>query len=92
MFIVHCQPCTPDGATKIVTATKKAALEAATDFLNEGVQIVAISDDRLLQGGGIRHGVRAVSLTITERAVRTRRAELLEVEEMVGELTSLLSR
>jgi hypothetical protein len=96
VFIVHCQPRTPDGTTKIITATKKAALEAATDFLNEGVRFVAISDGRLLHAAGLRHddrrSVRAVSLTIAEGAVRTRRAELLELEEMAGELTSLLSR
>jgi hypothetical protein len=96
VFIVHCQPCTPHGATKIITATKKAALEAATDFLNDGVRFVAISDGRLLQGGRIRHedsrSVRAVSLTLTEGAVRTGLTELLELEEMIGELTSLLRR
>jgi hypothetical protein len=42
MFIVQCQPRTPDGAAKITTATKKAALEAASDFLNEGVPFVSI--------------------------------------------------
>src|SRR2546423_15670570 len=29
-----------DGATKITTATKQAALEAASDFLNQGVPFV----------------------------------------------------
>jgi hypothetical protein len=42
MYIVQCQPCTPGGATKITTATKKAALEAASDFLNEGMPFVSI--------------------------------------------------
>jgi hypothetical protein len=42
MFIVQCQPHTTDGATKITTATKKAALEAASDFLNQGVPFVSI--------------------------------------------------
>ena len=42
MFIVQCQPHTLDGATKITTATKKAALEAASDFLNQGVPFVSI--------------------------------------------------
>jgi hypothetical protein len=98
VFIVHCQPRTPDGATKITTATKKAALEAATDFLNDGGRLVAIVADGVhLHGGGIRHddtrSARALSLTmITERAVQTRKTELLELEEMIGELTSLLSR
>ena len=42
MFIVQCQPHTSNGATKITTATKKAALEAASDFLNQGVPFVSI--------------------------------------------------
>ena len=42
MFIVQCQPHTSDGATKITTATKQAALEAASDFLNQGVPFVSI--------------------------------------------------
>ena len=43
MFIVQCQPRgTSNGATKITTATKKAALEAAGDFLNEGMPFVTI--------------------------------------------------
>ena len=42
MFIVQCQPHTSNGATKITTATKKAALEAASDFLNEGMLFVTI--------------------------------------------------
>jgi len=44
MFIVQCQPRTW-GATKITTATKKAALEAASDFLNEGMPFVTIVAD-----------------------------------------------
>ena len=42
MFIVQCQPHALDGATKITTATKQAALEAAGDFLNQGVPFVSI--------------------------------------------------
>jgi hypothetical protein len=45
MFIVQCQPRTPDGTTKIATATKKAALEAASDFLNQGMLFVTIVAD-----------------------------------------------
>lgn len=85
-------PRTSDGATKIITATKKAALEAATDFLNEGVRFVAISDRRLLHGGGIRYDDSRSVRAASEGAVRTPPTELLELEEMIGELTSLLSR
>jgi hypothetical protein len=45
MFIVQCQSRTPAGATKITAATRKAALEAANDFLNQKMLSVTISAD-----------------------------------------------
>ncbi len=45
MFIVQCQSRTPAGATKITTATRKAALEAANDFVNLKMLSVTISAD-----------------------------------------------
>ena len=92
MFIVQCQPRT-SGATKITTATKKAALEAASDFLNEGMPFVTILADGWVLHGGIRHDDRGSARALMkEGAVRTRWTEMLELEEMMGELTCLLSR
>jgi hypothetical protein len=48
MFIVQCRPRTPGVATKITTATRKAALEAANDFLNLGMPSVTIAADGLV--------------------------------------------
>ena len=45
MFIVQCQSHRPAGPTKITTATRKAALEAANDFLNLKMLFVTISAD-----------------------------------------------
>ena len=96
MFIIHCQLRTPGGATKITTATKRAALEAATDFLNAGMPFI-VADGWVLHGEGIRHddsgSARAISPTMMkEGAARTRWTKMLELEEMMGELTCLLSR
>jgi hypothetical protein len=48
MFIVQCRPRTPAVATKITTATQKAALEVANDFLNLGMPSVTIASDGLV--------------------------------------------
>jgi hypothetical protein len=45
MFIVQCQSRTPAGPTKITTATRKAALEAANDFIHLKMASVTISTD-----------------------------------------------
>src|SRR5438045_9091108 len=45
LFIVHCESHTPAGPMKITTATRKAALEAANDFLNLKMLFVTISAD-----------------------------------------------
>ena len=45
MLIVQCQSRRPAGPTKITTATRKAALEAANDFLNLKMLFVTISAD-----------------------------------------------
>ena len=44
-FIVQCQSRIPAGPMKITTATRKAALEAANDFLNLKMLFVTISAD-----------------------------------------------
>jgi len=49
MFIVQGKPREPDEIRK-VTATRKAALEAAIDFANQGivlVKIVGVADGRV---------------------------------------------
>ena len=45
MFIVQCESRIPAGPMKITTATRKAALEAANDFLNLKMLFVTISAD-----------------------------------------------
>jgi hypothetical protein len=45
MFIVQCRPPTSDGAAKINAATRKAAMEAANDFLDLEMPFVTISAD-----------------------------------------------
>ena len=48
MFIVQCRSRTPAGPVKITTATRKAALEAANDLVNQKMLSVTISaDDRI---------------------------------------------
>jgi hypothetical protein len=91
MFIVQCQPDTPDGTTKITTATREAALEVANDFLILKMPFVTIiADGRLYTaeefapGGG---NARTASLMRrTEGEVHRQGAELQRLEEMAGEL------
>jgi hypothetical protein len=41
MFVVQCIQ-EPEGISKITTATRKAALEAANDFLKQGMRFVTV--------------------------------------------------
>jgi hypothetical protein len=45
VFIVQCNPREPEGIRKITTATRKAALEVANDFLNQGMRSVTVAAD-----------------------------------------------
>ena len=45
MFIVQCNPREPEGIRKITTATRKAALEVANDFLKQGMRFVTVAAD-----------------------------------------------
>jgi hypothetical protein len=45
MFIVQCKPRAPGDVVKVTTHTRKAALEAANDFLNRGMTFVTVIAD-----------------------------------------------
>ena len=45
MFIVQCKPQKSEGLRKITTPTRNTALEAANDFLNQGMRFVTIAAD-----------------------------------------------
>ena len=45
VFIVQCNPREPEGIRKITTATRKAALEVANDFLKQGMRFVTVAAD-----------------------------------------------
>ena len=91
MFIVQCQPDTPHGATKITTATREAALEAANDFLNLKMPFVTITADgrvytaeEFATAGG---SAQTMSLLMRKEGEVSRQGvELQQLEEMAGEL------
>ena len=91
MFIVQCQPDTPDGATKITTATREAALEAANDFLNLKMPFVTITADgrvytaeEFATAGG---SAQTMSLLMRKEGEVSRQGvELQQLQEMAGEL------
>jgi hypothetical protein len=77
----------------ITTATKNAALEAATDFLNAGTPFVTILAAGWVLHGGIRQDDSGSARALMkEGAVRNRWTEMRELQEMMDELTCLLSR
>jgi hypothetical protein len=45
VFIVQCKPREPAGIVKITAATRNAAMEAANDFLKQGIPFVTIVGD-----------------------------------------------
>jgi hypothetical protein len=45
VFIVQCKPQKSEGLRKISAATRNTALEAANDFLNQGMRFVTIAAD-----------------------------------------------
>jgi len=45
VFIVQCDPRKPEGIRKISTATRRAAVEVANDFLNQGMRTVTVAAD-----------------------------------------------
>jgi hypothetical protein len=90
MYIVQCQPDTPHGATKITTATREAALEAANDFLNLKMPFVTITADgrvytaeEFATAGG---SAQTMSLLIKEGEVSRQGVQLQQLQEMAGEL------
>jgi hypothetical protein len=78
MFIVQCRPPTPDAAAKINAATRKAAMEAANDFLNLEMPFVTISAD------GRVYSVEEFATSTA--GVPRYEAELENLEEMAGKL------
>jgi hypothetical protein len=61
VFIVQCKPRKPEGILKITTETRKAALEAANDFLNQGMPFVTVVAD------GRVYTVEEFAMTIINR-------------------------
>jgi hypothetical protein len=45
MFIVQCKPRAPGDVVRVTTDTRKAALEAANDFMNQGMTFVTVIAD-----------------------------------------------
>jgi hypothetical protein len=43
VFIVQCTPRNPEGIRKISAATRNAALEVASDFVNQGMRSVTVA-------------------------------------------------
>lgn len=61
MFIVQAKPRQPDGILKVIRATRAEALQAANDFLNQGMPFVTvIADSRV-------YTVEQFALTIIDR-------------------------
>ncbi len=62
MFIVQAKPRQPDGILKVIKATRAEAMQAANDFLNQGMPFVTvIADSRV-------YTVEQFALTIINRA------------------------
>ena len=62
MFIVQAKPRRPDGILKVIKATRAEAMQAANDFLNQGMPFVTvIADSRV-------YTVEQFALTIINRA------------------------
>ena len=53
MFIVQGKPREPEGIVKVTKATREDALEAANDFLNQGMPFVTIVADGRVYTRGI---------------------------------------
>jgi hypothetical protein len=48
VFIVQAKPWKPDGIEKVIAATRKEALQAATEFLRRKVPVVTgVADGRV---------------------------------------------
>jgi hypothetical protein len=45
VFIVQAKPREPEGIVKVTRTTRRDALEAANDFLNQGIPFVTIVAD-----------------------------------------------
>jgi hypothetical protein len=45
VFIVQAKPREPEGIVKVTKTTRRDALEAANDFLNQGIPFVTIVAD-----------------------------------------------
>jgi hypothetical protein len=61
VFIVQAKPRQPDGILKVIKATRTEALQAAYDFLNQGIPFVTvIADSRV-------YTVEQFALTIADR-------------------------
>jgi hypothetical protein len=62
VFIVQAKPRQPDGILKVIKATRAEAMQAANDFLNQGMPFVTvIADSRV-------YTVEQFALTIINRA------------------------
>jgi hypothetical protein len=61
VFIVQAKPRQPDGILKAIKATRAEALQAANDFLNQGMPFVTvIADSRV-------YTVEQFALTLVDR-------------------------
>jgi hypothetical protein len=47
LFIVQAKPWKPDGIEKVIAATRKEALQAATEFLRRKFPVVIVVADGL---------------------------------------------
>jgi hypothetical protein len=52
VFIVQCKPQKSEGLKKITTASRNTALEAANDFLDQGMRFVTIAADGCVYTAG----------------------------------------